>query len=232
MPSPEGVNFNDRVLLVASTQSGKSTFARYLFEHFDGVRRTLIDVKGSHELGIPKASTPGALDLSAPVSHYVPAQCDRDEYEALFDAVWEARSLGPRITWVDEAMGPTGKGYAPRGLRLGMQQGAELGQGFIVCTQRPVGIETTLRTEAAHVFVWDLTTIDLRVLAPDLNLEPEALARELAEHQEAQGQYAFLWYRRAGKQLTRCAPLDPSWVGRGPLSAPRLRGAGAEQAPA
>ena len=40
------VNFNDRVLLTGKTQSGKTTFACYLFEQMTGCRRFVIDPKG------------------------------------------------------------------------------------------------------------------------------------------------------------------------------------------
>lgn len=223
----EGIAYNDRVLIAGSTGGGKSVLARYLFEHMVGVRRTLVDVKDCHDLGVERARTPAELDLAAPVSHYVPALSGDDEYEELFDRLWASRTMGPRVIWIDESFGPTRAGYAPRGLRLANQQGREKGIGVIACTQRVQGIEATLRTEANHALLFPLTMMDIKPLAPDLGLEPEQLRKALNDVQDTQGEHAHLWYRRSSRELVPCAPLPAAWARRrGPL---RAAGAGGEQ---
>jgi hypothetical protein len=211
---PDPIRHNDRVLIVGKTEGGKTVLARHLALQFTGSRLTFIDPKDSGmQLGeAPAARTPAELDLQAPVSHYVPTTLSQDEYEELFDLLWRAR--GPRVIWLDEAYGPTDKGYAPRGLRHIVQQGRIHDMGLIACSQRPVNIEATLRTEAEHViiFVPSPPMLDIRTLAGDIGKEPDELKRELESLLQDEGLFSHLWYCRRTGHLHRCAPLPADWA--------------------
>ncbi len=200
------IRANDRVLIVGSTGSGKTVLALALFSAMRP-RRLLIDPKGEHHLpGVRRCSRVSRLDLEARAAHFVPARGDDAEWEELFERVWAGRRL-PRVIHIDEAFGPTRAGKAPAGLRLMIQQGRALRQGIIACTQRPVNIESTLRTEADHVICFDITAIDRRHLAADMGLEPDQLERELAEVHARYGRHGHLWWDRAHRRLTRCPPV-------------------------
>ena len=185
---PDPIRHNDRVLIIGKNQSGKSVLAHHLATQFPGCRLTLIDPKdGEIDLGVERARTPAELDLQAPVSHFVPTDLEDEEYAEVFKRLWFAR--GPRVVWLDEAFGPTRAGFAPKHLRHIVQQGTKRDIGLIACSQRPVNIETTLRTEAEHVilFVPAPTSIDLKTLAPDIGQEPERLRREMRRARRAGG---------------------------------------------
>lgn len=211
---PDPIRHNDRVLIVGTNGSGKTVLARHLFAQMTRTRRTLVDPKEEHTInGVAPARLPAALDLAAPVSHYIPARLDEAEYEELFDLLW--RAGGPRWIWLDEAYGPTRAGKAPQGLRLILQQGRAKDIGLAACSQRPVNIEATLRTEAQHIIVFTVprpATIDLKTLAPDLSMDPDQLARELDDLAAAEGPYSHVWYCRRTGQLHRCAPLPSDWA--------------------
>ena len=211
--APDPILHNDRVLIVGKTRSGKSVLSMHIARQFTGCRFTFIDPKnGGVNLGVEPARSPEELNLDAPVSHYVPTFLSQTEYEEVFDLLWRAR--GPRVILLDEAYGPTDRGYAPRSLRLIVQQGAGADVGLIANSQRPVNIEATLRTEAEHViiFVPAPPMIDCRTLAGDIGQEPEQLKRELDQLQEEEGLYSHLWYCRRTGQLHRCAPLPAEWA--------------------
>lgn len=210
---PDPIRHNDRVLIIGKNQSGKTILARHLAQQFTGCRLTFIDPKhGEINLGVEPARTPADLDLEAPVSHYVPTTLEDDEYEELFELLWWTR--GPRVIWLDEAFGPTRAGWAPKGLRHIVQQGTKHDLGLIACTQRPVNIETTLRSEAEHVFLFvpALTMIDLKTIAPDIGQETYNLKQELSDLLEEQGLFSHLWYCRRTGSLHRCAPLPADWA--------------------
>lgn len=205
---PDPIRHNDRVLIIGKNQSGKSILAAHVASQFTGCRLTVIDPKDEGlALGVEPAREPGALDLQAPVSHYVPSTLEDPEYEELFEILWWAR--GPRVILLHEAFGPTRSGYAPKGLRHILQQGTKHDLGLIACTQRPVNIEATLRTEAEHVmlFVPALTMIDLKTIAPDIGQEPFTLRRELEQLRDREGLFSHLWYCRRTGTLHPCAPL-------------------------
>jgi len=209
---PDPIRHNDRVFIQGKTESGKTVLALHLFEQFHGCRRTAIDVKGRLTLGVQPARSPGELDLAAPLSHYIPSTLEDPEYEELFKRLWFAG--GPRFIDLDESFGPTRAGFAPKYLRMIVQQGREADIGLLACSQRPVNVETTLQSEAEHVivFVPRPPKRDLETLAANMGIEATTLARELDELLEEHGLHSHLWYCRRQDELHRCAPLPPSWV--------------------
>lgn len=219
MPVP--IKHNDRVFIQGKTDSGKTVLARHLFDSFDATRRTCIDPKGRIDLGLAPARTPGELDLAAPVSHYIPSQLEDEEYEELFRLLWFAG--GPRVILLDESAGPTKAGWAPKYLRFIVQQGREHEIGLIANSQRPVNVESTLRSEAEHVFMFvpRTTKKDVEAMAGDIGREPAEIAGQLDSLLAEEGLYSHLWYCRNTNELIRCAPLPSSWVDRGSHSSAR-----------
>ena len=207
------IRLEDRVLIVSSTGSGKSVLAGAIWRRLR-CRRLLIDPKGEHRVpGIRPARSVGRLDLSAQVAHYVPNAGTDDEFEHLFERVWATSTLGPRAIWLDESFGITRPGRCPLGLRLTAVQGRQRKQLLLACSTRPVNIEPTLRTEATHVIIFDLTQRDIAILAPDVGLEPTVLERELRETQRRFGPHAHLWWDRRVRRILRCPPLTVDGLG-------------------
>jgi hypothetical protein len=222
------VAYNDRCLIVGKTQSGKTTFARHLFAGFGGARRLLVNVKGRVHIGVPAVRDVAAIDWLAPVVDFVPPTLERDVWEGLYERIRAAP--GPRVVWLDEASGPTGKGYAPVYLRVVQQQGAELGIGHIVCSQRPVNIASELVTEAEHIFIFGLPgRLDLKHLADELGVPTDYLAGRIEQLRAREGDYSFIWWERATGEMVDCAPLAPAWV-NAPVGAPSTRQAPSQAA--
>lgn len=213
---PVQIKHNDRVFIQGKTDSGKTVLARHLFESFSGTRRTCIDPKGRISLGVEPARAPYELDLAAPLSHYIPSELEDEEYEELFRRLWFAG--GPRVIWLDESAGPTKAGWAPKFLRFIVQQGREHDIGLIACSQRPVNVETTLRSEAEHVFMFvpRTTKRDVDTIAGDIGREAAEVAGQLDSLLAEEGLWSHLWYCRNTNELIRCAPLPGSWVPPGP----------------
>lgn len=209
MPRP--VNYNDRTLIVGKTTSGKSVIAGYLIAAMTGCRRVVIDPKGMLQLGVEPVRDVARIDWAAPIIHYIPTRFTPDEYEELYEAVFFAG--GPMLVYTDESggVGPTKAGFAPRYLTALQAQGAQLGMGHIYCAQRPKNIASELRTECEHCFLIGPPPpkIDIDTLAADLGVQGGGteLTRRIREAREHEGEYAFLWYSRAGDELVTCAPI-------------------------
>lgn len=213
----DGVLFNERVFLSGKTRSGKTVLARHLFDTFTGARRTAVDPKGRlHFPGVAPARTPEELDLAAPLSHFIPSHLEDWEYEEVFRRLWFAG--GPRVIWLDEAFGPTKGGWAPKYLRMIVQQGAEAGIGLLACSQRTKNVEATLRTEAEHLifFVPAPHRLDLDALAQEIGIGADELAAAMRQLQAEEGQHSHFWYRRNSDELVPCAPLPAGWARPGP----------------
>ncbi len=203
------VSYTDRVFIVGKTGSGKSVFARHLFDRMTGARRVCIDPKGLERFpGVPAVRDPARIDPAAPLVHYIPAQLDRSEYEDLYETLW--RQGGPCFIWLDEAMGgATEKNWAPQGLRLIVQQGRAHGIGHMAVSQRPVEVWPGLRTEAEHYFMFvpKPHPLNSQALSEVVSCSrPELEARYVDLHVR-EGDHSFLWYSVRDHELADCAPL-------------------------
>lgn len=210
---PEPVRYHDRALVVGKTRSGKSVLARYLVGQMTGARRLLVNVKGLEQVGVAPVRSLEAIDWSAPVVDFIPPSMHDQVFADLYRAAFERG--GPRVIWLDEAMGVTRANYAPEHLRLVQQQGAALGIGHVYCSQRPQNIATELKSEAEHIFICGTVFArrDLDALAVEMGLSGDELSRRLRELHGDHGDFAFLWYERGSGELTDCAPLPEAWVG-------------------
>jgi hypothetical protein len=209
---PPGISYNDRVLIVGKTQSGKTTLARKLAAGFTGARIVVNDPKGMLDFGVPIVRDPRQLDPAARLVHYVPVTLERRPYAVFYEHVWHL--AGPTWLWDDEGAATTTGNYAPIYSDVYQQQGAAHGKGRGVLTQRPVDIRPNLRTEAEHVivFVPPPAWPDLRVLALEFGRDPGELQRFMRDLQAHEGDHSFVWWHRGTGELAACAPLDPGWV--------------------
>lgn len=223
------VAFNERALVVGKTQSGKSTFARFLFGRMTGARRILVNPKGEdYRLGVPVASDVAAIDWAAPVVDFVPRTTRQELYEQLYAAILDHG--GPTVVWLDEGFGPTSGNRAPDSLLVVQQQGAQREIGHLVCTQRPVNIAVPLRTEAEHFFIFvpPISFDDLGALAreiAELDGAPcgaRELRELLREVQQTHGDHSFVWWQRATGELAVCEALPPV-LAAAPLQHARAR---------
>lgn len=211
-----GVNFNDRVLVVGKTGSGKSVLTRMLAAQSTGARLVIVDVKREIDAGVEPVDDVDAIDWTAPVVLFRPPTMSREVYAELYAALLAAG--GPTVVWLDEARGVTTSNYAPDGLLLVQMQGRRLGIGHLVCCQRPYNVAVELRTEAEHFFIFGpLSKRDADALADEIGridkraLTGEQLARMLDELDAEHGRHAFLWYDRRMRELRHCEPVPAGW---------------------
>lgn len=213
------MRYDHRALIVGKTRSGKSTFARYLFAHFVGVRRLVVNVKGRLDIGVAPVHDVAAIDWSAPIVNFVPRSFDRQVFEDLYAAAWAHRNI-PTVIWLDEAAAVTSANAAPDSLLVVQQQGGEWGVGHVVCAQRCKNIKMELRTEAEeiYIFVPPPSQADLQWLADEIDVADveeftvQDLRARLRDLHATYGDNAFLRWTRATGQLEDCEPLDAGWV--------------------
>jgi hypothetical protein len=201
------VDYNQRAFISGMTRSGKSVFARRLFDGMTGARRVLVDVKGEHQLDVEPVRDPDAIDPAAELIHYIPPLLDRAHFEQLYERIWYLG--GPMVVWTDEAMAVSNKSWAPRFFDLIQQQGGGLGIGHIVCSQRPVDVALSARTQAEHLFAFVPagSRLDVDPLAREIGTSSDALFARLTELQAHEGDHSFLWWQRGAGDPVDCAPV-------------------------
>lgn len=203
----------DRGFAVGMTGSGKSWLLGYYFATFPG-QRLLVDVNDDYELGPASraegactAREPDAIDWRRRTIRYVPSRLDLDEYEGLYEAIWQhARAGGrPLLVWLDEGEGPTTAQRSPLHLRLALKQGRKKRLTHLTATLRPVDVEKSIVNQSEHGFVFKMVDVDdITLLARRLKVTPAELAAAL----EQLPKYGFLYHRVGAGQIASFPPLD------------------------
>lgn len=220
------MRFNDRVLAVGDTRSGKSELLAHLANRAR-VQRVLIDPKGEwvagqapmHHLSArtPEAAAAevDAIDWTAPIVHVQPAPLERHQLEALYDRI--DRIHRPVVVWTDELMDVSTGSWAPRGLARLQTTGAARRHGSLAATQRPIAVSMAARSQWTHLFVSrDIGADDLRDLlgwAPFVQ-EFEPAVPELVRSLEP---YAFVWIDKPARTVTVVDPLPAGARAGGPF---------------
>ena len=163
-PSP-----NERLLIIGTTGSGKTTLATNLLRLYNRV--VAIDPKqtlgsgergGGHLPGYRLAKTPRELDRLARRHDYVQYRPDiryqtPEEWERVYDFLYRA---GNRAVYTDEAFDVHHWNRPPNSLRRCYTSGRELGLCMITATQRPRGIDRRILTESERFAVFHLRDPD------------------------------------------------------------------------
>lgn len=170
LPRPD-----ERVLILGSTGSGKTTFGAWLLSKapFDHMPYVIIDYKrdellnaidGRREIGLDEVpSHPGLYHVKPnPIS-------DDDQVEAWLGKVWRQTGIG---LYADEALRiPTSRTGAFEGI---LTQGRALHIPVISLSQRPVDLTRYAFSEANHVVSFNLTDKrDRKKVAEYLPIDPD-----------------------------------------------------------
>lgn len=145
------------MLIVGRNGSGKSVALRWIMARAS--RAILADPKGrAHIDGWPTIYGLPALRKAWPTQPCVVARPapleDRAEWlDGLCRLAYYGQEL---ILGIDEIVGIASANRPIRWLDAVQTQGRELGITTLICSQRPVGIPMTLRSEAEHVLVFSL----------------------------------------------------------------------------
>lgn len=214
---PSQINYFDRAVAIGFTQSGKSELINIPFSGFR-CQRALVDYK--REFALPEVSPvydPDQLDWSQPLIHFRPHPGrGPEQFEEFFQAAMEltgplvvaCHEIGALINYRPQAAGPYLTAY--------FTQGAALGKGALMATQRPKNVPVFCLTEADHHFVTvpQLTRDDdLQTVADAMSpvnqdrFTKDDLSRELTSAISLHGRYSFLWKDRRSGVLQTFSPL-------------------------
>ena len=210
-----GVRFNERVLVVGPTESGKSELLNVLFSEMR-CQRLLFDTKG-HEWsieGVEPVSDPAAIDWNQPIVHYVTAGTDLAEVVDVFEQCCRRRNLVVCVHELNDLSGySTNK--TPEVVNRYLSQGGANGRGMLGATQMPVDMPKRARSEVQHVYtlVPPIDEEHLKVVCRIVGaINAQEMRSELEAVQREHGDHAFIhWPKGALQEPTSWAPL-PDWM--------------------
>jgi energy-coupling factor transporter ATP-binding protein EcfA2 len=206
-PAAPGVRFNDRVLVLGYTGSGKSELLNHQFSAIR-CQRVLLDSKDEWKIaGVePVRGEPAAIDWRAPIIHYVVGEAgNEDEIDELFRACFARRHLVVAAHELEDLCNYNAH-RTPRHLRSYISQGRTHGLGLLGAAQRPLEIPKRARTEADHHFVTVKRPDDMQEVARMFGVELRELDREL-ETARQHGEFAFLWHDKRAGEISICPEL-------------------------
>lgn len=212
------IRFNDHVLVLGSTRSGKSELLNLLASSATGgAQRVLVDTK--HEFALEDVDAVhdvDAIDWAKPWIHYQDSGGGPDELQRLFTAIHGRRRI---ITIVHELgdLCDFAPGRTPAAVNAVLSKGAALGQGLWGGSQRPFQIPSRAKSEAMHVFVFVprfQLEDDVKAAATAIGRSHRELATMLDEIQAQLGDHAFLHFDRRAGTLEACEPLSEAERGR------------------
>ena len=207
------IRFDQRVLVLGSTGSGKSELLNLLFSRMaGGAQRALIDTK--HEFALPGvqpvAGDVDQVDWREPIVHYRDGSGGAKEMQQLFAALHQRRRI---VTCVHELSDVCEfhAGRTPPAFNAYVSKGRALGQGLLAGSQRPVEIPSRARSEFDHVFMFAPRFVleqDHKAAAIAMNMTPDQLGGALDGALAQLGRHSFLHYDRTAQQTVVCAPLS------------------------
>lgn len=210
-----GVRFNERVLVVGPTESGKSELLNVLFSDM-ACQRLLFDTKG-HEWtieGVEPVSDPAAIDWQQPIIHYVTSGTDLAEVTAVFEQCCQRRDLVVCVHELNDLSGYS-TNRTPEVVNRYLSQGGANGRGLLGATQMPVDMPKRARSEVQHVFTLapPIDEEHLKVVCRIVGgLSAEEMREEIEAAQREHGEHAFIhWPKGALQEPTQWPPLPP-WM--------------------
>lgn len=207
----EGIKYNQRVLVLGETGSGKSELLNHLFSTLR-CQRILLDTKGGEWgiAGVEPVTAVEDIDWKAPVIHFVAQTDDPAELEPIFAT---ARDRKQPISICAHEMGDLCNFNAqgtPPAISSYISKARAWGGGFMGGSQRPVEMPVRGKTEVQHVFVVVPPQGDdeLQAIARiGLGLSKNELRELLRRVQQEHGDHSFVWFRKGVQEPLICKPL-------------------------
>lgn len=209
------IEYNNRLLVVGRTRSGKSEFLNTLAS---GLQCQWVNADPKDEFaidGVPKVHDVGDLDFAGQrILHWVPPP-DPAAWERFFARVWALRTAQPpgRLVVVVHEAGyscnfkPNSVGVMHNTV---LSQGEAMGIGCWYATQRPVCLPTFATSEPAHViaFAEKMTRADdHQTLAAAISMEHRQLADAQAHLLAVHGRRGYIWFDREDGRLQGMPPV-------------------------
>lgn len=207
-----GIRLGQRVLAVGNTGEGKSELLAHLYAIHRG-QRLLVDVQDHYELG-PDAREEDALEVERVrdidwrrrTIRYVPSSLSGREFDDLYRAIYERGNL---LVWLDEAEDAAPVGRVPPWLKKTVKQGRKRRITHLAATQRPHGVERSIRNQSEHAFVFKLVDDDdLNEISYRIGLNARRLAAEL----QALPDHGYLRHTIGERQIVAMPPLPASII--------------------
>jgi hypothetical protein len=205
------IRFNDRILVLGPSQSGKSEVLNLLFSDLTGgAQRVLLDTKGEFAIAdVQPVSEVSAIDWSAPIIHYRDRGID-GEMQELCAAVFARRRITLCVHELSDVC-DYNAGKTPAAFNAICSKGAGLGVGMWGGSQRPYEIPSRAKSEPLHVFIVVprfMLEQDIKSAAQAINRPHQELSNMLDELQATLGDYSFLHFDRRAGTLEACEPLS------------------------
>lgn len=203
--------FNQRVLVLGPTGTGKSVLLDVLFDQFaGGPQRVLVDTKREYSWPDVKAvSSVAAIDWREPVIHYQDAGGGPAEFGELFAACHVRRRILVRCDELADVCDYK-PDRTPASFNEYVSKGRALGQGLLAGSQRPFEIPMRARSESDHVFIMVpgfTLSQDMVAAGQAIGMEARDLRGTLNEGLAQLGPHAFLHFERATRTLQWHPPL-------------------------
>lgn len=206
----EGIAYNERVLVLGQTGSGKSELLNHLFSNLR-CQRLLLDTKGGEWSipGVEPATAVEEIDWKQPIIHFVTQTDDPGEIDPLFEAARTRRHLSICVHEMCDLCNYRAQSTPPH-VSAYLSKGRAHGLGLIGGSQRPVEMPVRGRSEVQHVFIV-VPKLGRDDVAAEAGLGIGMDARELgdlvdkvdAEH----GEHSFIWFRKGARGYQICPPL-------------------------
>jgi energy-coupling factor transporter ATP-binding protein EcfA2 len=208
------ISFNDRVLVLGSTGSGKSELLNALFtDMHGGAQRILVDTKSEFAIpDVPVSTTVDAIDWRRPVVHYQTARNDLEEIERLFEACYARRRLVVCVHELSDVCNFSA-GRTPPSFDNYVSKGRALGLGLLAGSQRPFEVPSRAKSEADHVIVFAkgfTLEQDVKAAGQAIGVDPKTFPAQLAQVRDQLGEYAFVHLDRRAGTIEAVPPLHPA----------------------
>jgi len=199
------IEHRDRIVVVGMTESGKSWIARQIFLAAAGPK-LVIDPTDSEICDVPGAVVardPERVDLSAPVSRFVPRDpCDLKAYDTLYGRI---NALpGPFYVWDDECRFSMPANGTPPQARTYVITKRKRQMGWLGCNTRALDLFKECKGAARHIISTEMgSTDDREDLAKYLSIRPGEMDAIYSELEP----FGFWWFTRRDRTVTVCPPI-------------------------
>jgi hypothetical protein len=206
----DGIAYNDRVLVLGQTGSGKSVMLNHLFSSVK-CQRLLLDTKGEEwkVAGVEPARAVEEIDWTQPIIHFATQSDDPMEIDRLFEVARTRRGLSICVHEMCDLCNYRASS-TPANVSAYLSKGRGHGLGLIGGSQRPYEMPVRGRSEVQHVFIFvpRLGDEDVRAMAGiGIGVGGRELGELIDSVDRDHGEHSFLWFRKGARGYTVCKPL-------------------------